>query len=250
MILFAPDGVGEVAEGTDLARLVLSAVRGDPHGPLRAGDIVVVTSKIVSKSQGRRVPAAERARAIDAETARTVARRGDTAIVRTRTGLTLAAAGVDTSNVEQGSVLLLPQDPDGVADRLASTLTAAVGGAVGVIISDTAGRPWRLGQTDLAIGAAQVRVLDRYAGRADRYGNELRVTETAVADELAAAAELVMGKLEARPVAVVRGVAALVGPGQGRASDLVREPARDMFGYGSQEAVLAAVCTAGRSSAV
>jgi coenzyme F420-0:L-glutamate ligase/coenzyme F420-1:gamma-L-glutamate ligase len=173
---------------------------------------VVVTSKIISKAEGRYADASDREHAITAETAAVVAQRGPMRIVRTRTGLTLAAAGVDTSNVEPGRILLLPVDPDASAERLAAGLSAAVGGDVGVVVSDTAGRPWRLGQTDHAIGAARVQVLAAYAGQVDGYGNELAVTTMALADELAAAADLVKGKLAGRPVAVLRGLPDLVGP--------------------------------------
>jgi coenzyme F420-0:L-glutamate ligase/coenzyme F420-1:gamma-L-glutamate ligase len=244
--LFAPAGIGEVAAGDALAEMIITAVAADPAGPLRHGDIVVVTSKIISKAEGRSRPASERTAAITDETAATVAHRGDTVIVRTHAGLTLAAAGVDNSNVAVGSILLLPVDPDASAERLRTELAAATGLALGVVISDTAGRPWRLGQTDHAIGVAGVEVLASYVGRRDRFGNELRVTETAVADEVAAAADLVKAKLADRPVAVVRGLAdqmAADGLG-GRAADLIRPQTEDMFSHGSREAVVAAVLAA------
>ena len=209
----------------------------------------MVTSKIVSKAEDRRVPAARREEAIQAESVRTVARRGPTRIVRTRGGLTLAAAGVDNSNVSPDDVLLLPTDPDASAEQLRSQLEPLVGGRVGVIISDTAGRAWRLGQTDQAIGAAGVRVLVGYAGQRDPYGNELAVTARAVADELAGAADLVKEKLSGRPVAVVRGLGALLSANRptdepGTAAELVRPTAEDMFAHGTREAVLAAICVA------
>jgi coenzyme F420-0:L-glutamate ligase/coenzyme F420-1:gamma-L-glutamate ligase len=173
-----------------------------------------------------------------------VARRGDLAIVVNRLGLTMAAAGVDASNLEAGQVLLLPEDPDATARALRSTLADRAGVNVGVLVTDTAGRPWREGQTDIAIGAAGVRVLDDHTGRVDPYGNTLQVTSPAVADELAGAAELVAGKLARRPFVVVRGRPDLVleagddGPG---AVGLLRPEGADLFGWGSREAVLAAL---------
>jgi coenzyme F420-0:L-glutamate ligase/coenzyme F420-1:gamma-L-glutamate ligase len=204
----------------------------------------VVTSKIVSKAEGRAVPAAEREPAITAASTHTVARRGATRIVRTHAGLTIAAAGIDNSNVDPGSVMLLPLDCDASAAALRGELQRRTGLALGVVVSDTAGRAWRIGQTDQAIGAAGVRVVADYAGQTDPYGNDLQVTAMALADELAAAADLVKTKLAGRPVAVIRGLAELVVDDGGRAADLVREPAQDMFGFGSQEAVLAAALVA------
>lgn len=246
VLLFAPAGLGEITPGTDLVAEILRVTDGE-HGPLRPGDVVVVTSKIISKAEGRYADAADRDAAITAETRAVVAQRGPMRIVRTRTGLTLAAAGVDTSNVEPGRILLLPVDPDASAERLAAGLSAAVGGDVGVVVSDTAGRPWRLGQTDHAIGAARVRVLAAYAGQVDGYGNELAVTTMALADELAAAADLVKTKLGGRPVAVLRGLEALVGPQPVEASGaaaVLRTGREDLFSHGSREAVLAALCRA------
>jgi coenzyme F420-0:L-glutamate ligase/coenzyme F420-1:gamma-L-glutamate ligase len=246
VLLFAPPGLGEIVPGTDLVAEILRVTHGDP-GPLRPGDVVVVTSKIISKAEGRYADAADREHAITAETATVVAQRGPMRIVRTRTGLTLAAAGVDTSNVEAGRILLLPVDPDASAERLAAGLSAAVGGDVGVVVSDTAGRPWRLGQTDHAIGAARVQVLAAYAGQVDGYGNELAVTTMALADELAAAADLVKTKLAGRPVAVLRGLDQLVGPqplAATGAAAILRTGREDLFSHGSREAVLAALCRA------
>lgn len=252
VLVFAPAGIGQVGPGTDLVEAVAAAVAGDPHGPLLPGDVVVVTSKIISKAENRYRDAADREEAITAETSAVVAQRGGLRIVRTRGGLTLAAAGVDASNVEPGRVLLLPVDPDASAARLATGLHVVAGGPVGVVVSDTAGRPWRLGQTDHAIGAAGVRVLDSYAGRIDPYGNELAVTTVALADELAAAGDLVKRKLAGRPVAVVRGLAALVHPVEPAlepqesdgAAAIVRTGREDLFSHGSREAVLAALCRA------
>ncbi|MFT4166088.1 MAG: coenzyme F420-0:L-glutamate ligase [Microlunatus sp.] len=252
--IFAPAGIGEVTPGVDLVAVIADAIGADEHGPLRPGDIVVVTSKIVSKAENRYADAADREGAITAESTRVVAQRGSLRIVRTRTGLTIAAAGVDNSNVEQGRILLLPHDPDVSAERLAAGLSEVAGGDVGVIVSDTAGRAWRLGQTDHAIGAARVQVLASYAGEIDAYGNELAVTTMALADELAAAADLVKSKLAGRPVAVIRGRSDLVLPGPvGDQSDpgeavtasaIVRDGPGDLFSHGSREAVLAALCHA------
>ena len=237
-------GIADVTTGDDLAALVLAAVDADPAGPLRDGDVLVVTSKIVSKAEGRAVPASEREAAIRGAAVHTLARRGPTRIVRTRDGLVLAAAGVDNSNVEPGEVLLLPVDPDASAARLRAAILDRTGERVGVVVSDTLGRAWRMGQTDVAIGAAGVRVMEDYAGRRDPYGNDLHVTAVALADELAGAADLVKAKLAGRPVALVRGLAHLVTDDGGTAHDLTRPPGQDMFGHGSQEAVLAAVLDA------
>jgi coenzyme F420-0:L-glutamate ligase / coenzyme F420-1:gamma-L-glutamate ligase len=242
--IFAPGGIGEVTADVDLATTILAATDADPLGPLRDGDIVVVTSKIISKAQGRIEPASRRTELITSETSRTVACRRETRIVRTHDGLTIAAAGIDRSNLSAESILLLPRDPDGSAAALREQLEIATNLRLGVIVSDTAGRPWRIGQTDHAIGASGVRVVQDYAGARDAYGNELRVTVMAVADELAAAADLVKGKLRGRPVAVIRGLGQLLGQSQSAARELLRDPAKDMFGFGSQEAVLAAALVA------
>ena len=242
--IFAPAGIGEVGPETDLAAALVAAVTDDPAGPLADGDILVVTSKIVSKAEGRTAPAAEREQLITAESVRTVARRGPTRIVRTRIGLVLAAAGVDNSNVAPGTVLLLPADPDASAARLRDALQRRTGVRLGVVVSDTAGRPWREGQTDQAIGAAGVRPIEAYAGRTDPYGNELAVTAMALADELAAAADLAKAKLAGRPVAVVRGLGHLVEDTADDARALVRPAPGDMFPFGSRESVLAAALAA------
>ncbi|MCW2802630.1 MAG: coenzyme F420-0:L-glutamate ligase [Propionibacteriaceae bacterium] len=244
--IFAPEGIGEVTADTDLAAVIVDAVAADPAGPLTDGDILVVTSKIVSKAEARRLPAEHRMEAILAESTATVARRGPMRIVRTRHGLTIAAAGVDNSNVDPDSVLLLPLDPDASAKSLRCALRDRYGVSVGVIISDTAGRAWRIGQTDHAIGSSGVRVLDRYDGRTDPYGNELQVTAVAVADEVAAAADLAKSKLGGRPVAVVRGLSAHLsdGPTDTAASDLIRIAEEDLFGRGSRESVLEAILVA------
>lgn len=236
-------GLDEVHEGDDLASLLRAAA------DLRDGDLLVVTSKVVSKAEGR-VVRGEKSAAVRAETRRVVARRGPTTIVRTHHGLVMAAAGIDASNTEPGTLVLLPRDPDASARSLREALGAGGGPNVAVLVSDTSGRAWRAGQTDIALGAAGMEVLDDHAGRDDGYGNLLAVTAPALADEVTAAADLVTGKLTRSPAAVVRGLAQLVlprgehGPG---AATLVRAESQDMFGLGSREAVLqAAVRTDGR----
>jgi coenzyme F420-0:L-glutamate ligase/coenzyme F420-1:gamma-L-glutamate ligase len=242
--IFAPAGIGEIKTGTDLAAVILAAIEADRLGPLQNGDLVVITSKIISKAEGRLEPASRRTELIASETRRTVARRGETRIVRTRGGLTIAAAGIDRSNISTESILLLPSDPDASAAEVHSRLVAATGLRLGVIVSDTAGRPWRVGQTDHAIGLCGIRAIENYTGIQDAYGNELQITAMAVADELAAAADLVKGKLRGRPVAVVRGLDQLVTGTDSSARELLREEDKDMFSFGSQEAVLAAALAA------
>ena len=227
-------GLPEIGAGADLAALIADAVPD-----LRDGDILVVTSKIVSKAEGR-VVTMPRDQAIEAETARVVARRGATTIAETRHGLVLAAAGVDESNTAPGTVVLLPEDPDESARRLRKALHARTTRTIGVVITDTMGRPWRAGQTDNAIGAAGVTPARDYRGEADTFGNVLEVTVAAVADEIAAAADLVKGKSAGLPVAVVRGLEGLVteqdGPG---ARALIRAAGEDMFRFGSADVPLA-----------
>jgi coenzyme F420-0:L-glutamate ligase/coenzyme F420-1:gamma-L-glutamate ligase len=225
-------GLPEIAPGADLAELITGAAPD-----LRDGDILVVTSKIVSKSEGR-IVTGDREAAIDAEAVRTVARRGPTRIVTTRHGLVLAAAGVDASNTAPGTLVLLPIDPDESARALRQSIAARRAISVGVIISDTLGRAWRTGQTDTAIGAAGLAPIRDHRGQSDTFGNPLEVTMAAVADEIAAAADLVKGKTSQIPVAIVRGLAELVtaadGPG---AAALVRPVAEDMFRLGAADVI-------------
>jgi coenzyme F420-0:L-glutamate ligase/coenzyme F420-1:gamma-L-glutamate ligase len=238
--IWAPDGAPEISDSDDLAA-VLVGLLGDDG--LLDGDIVAVTSKVVAKAEGR-VRAGDKDAAVDDETVRVVARRGATTIVRTRHGLTMAAAGVDASNVASGHVVLLPTDPDASASAVRRRLHELTGRVVGVLVTDTAGRAWREGQSDIAIGAAGIRVIEDFSGRADPHGNLLVVTAPAVADEIAGAVELAQGKLGRRPFAVVRGRADLVLPagddGTGAAA-LVRAEGADMFGLGSREAVVRAL---------
>ena len=234
---WAPGGVPEIHAGDDLPAIVVATV-----GSLEAGDVVVVSSKVVSKAEGRQVVAEDREQAITDETVRVVAVReqaggGVTRIVENRLGIVGAAAGVDASNVEPGTVLLLPVDPDASAARLRTALIAATGVPVGVIVTDTLGRPWRHGQTDIAIGAAGVVLVDDLRGLPDASGRPMGVTVVAIADEIAAMADLVKGKAENRPIAVVRGLGRYVreedGPG---ARSVVRTGDEDMFRLGSAEA--------------
>jgi coenzyme F420-0:L-glutamate ligase/coenzyme F420-1:gamma-L-glutamate ligase len=226
-------GLGEVVAGDDLAATLCAAA------DLRDGDVLVVTSKVVSKAEGL-VRRTGKAAAVATETDRVLARRGDTAIVRNLQGLVMAGAGVDASNTEPGTVVLLPRDPDGSARRIREAVAELSGRNVAVVVSDTCGRAWRTGQVDIAVGAAGLEVVHDYVGRVDSYGNPLAVTVAAVADELASAADLVKGKLAGCPAAVVRGLGPLVlpagrhGPG---AQSLIREEADDMFGYGARDAV-------------
>jgi coenzyme F420-0:L-glutamate ligase / coenzyme F420-1:gamma-L-glutamate ligase len=236
--VFGVPGIGEVQPGADLAKLIAAT-----GVELADGDVLLVTSKIVSKAEGRMWQADDREAAIDAEMVRLVARRGNTRIVQTRHGFVMAAAGVDASNTAAGTVLLLPEDPDASARRVRDGLRDALGVRVGVILTDTFGRPWREGLTDVAIGACGIRVLDDHRGGRDTHGNPLAVTVTATADELAAAGDLVKGKASGLPVAVVRGLPGVLLPAEedAGARPLVRVAADDMFRLGTSEAVREAV---------
>ncbi|MFE7563523.1 coenzyme F420-0:L-glutamate ligase [Kitasatospora sp. NPDC057500] len=230
------DGLPEIDAGCDLAGLIAKAAE------YRDGDILLVTSKVVSKAEGRVLEAADREAAIDAETVRLVARRGSTRIVENRNGLVMAAAGVDASNTAPGTVLLLPEDPDASARALRARLQRLTGRRLAVVLTDTFGRPWRNGLTDVAIGAAGLPVVEDHRGRTDSHGNELAQTVTATADELAAAADLVKGKATGTPVAVVRGLGHLVTDEDGEgARPLIRPAAEDMFRLGTSEAIRQAV---------
>ncbi|MEU2789245.1 coenzyme F420-0:L-glutamate ligase [Streptomyces sp. NPDC007100] len=245
--VWALPGIPEVRAGDDLTKIIAAAATAGGLPGLADGDVLLVTSKIVSKAEGRIMEATDREAAIDQESVRVVARRGTLRIVENRQGLVMAAAGVDASNTPAGTVLLLPEDPDASARALRDGLRAALGVRVGVVISDTFGRPWRSGLTDVAIGAAGVRVLDDLRGGTDAYGNPLAATVVATADELAAAGDLVKGKAAGLPVAVVRGLPHVVredGADDGDdagARELVRSAPDDMFRLGTSEAVREAV---------
>ncbi len=247
-------GIGDVAPGADLAALIVGAAPW-----IADGDVLVVTSKIVSKAEGQLVdvplngPEREAAReaVLATQTARPVARRGRTRIVQTHHGFVLATAGIDASNVDRSALVLLPKDPDASARALRSDLRERHGLDVAIVVTDTMGRPWRLGLVDLAIGAAGIDALVDYRGTVDPYGNELRLTQMAVIDELAGAAELVKGKCDQVPVAVIRGVFGAgglraddrAGAGGLRADDgagaaaLVRDARADLFSMGTAEAL-------------
>lgn len=235
-------GIGEVRPGDDLAAVIAE------RATLRDGDVLVVTSKIVSKAEGRLVVldstdpeerAAARESAIDSETVRVVARRGPLRIVQTRHGFVMAAAGVDASNVARDELALLPADPDTSAELLRAALRERLGIEVGVIITDTMGRAWREGLTDVAIGVAGLSAVTDPRGQMDAYGNVLGLTRVAVADEIAAAGDLVKGKLGGIPVAIVRGLAPdgkLADDGNG-SRELVRGAGDDLFRLGTDEAI-------------
>ena len=242
---WAVTGIPEVHDGDDLATLICDAVdkqaEGDAELALAEGDILVVASKIVAKAEGRLVPATDREKAITEDTVRVVAERvhagGVTRIVETRQGLIMAAAGIDMSNVPDGFALRLPEDPDLSAQQLCAILRQRLGISLGIIITDTFGRPWRVGQTDVAIGAAGLQLTEDMRGGNDANGRPLHATIAVVADEIAGAADLVKGKAGGLPVAVLRGLHRLVtgldAPG---ARSLVRSLEEDMFRFGSAEA--------------
>lgn len=231
-------GMPEVQEGDDLAPLVAAAAELDD------GDVVVLAQKVVSKAEGRivrldEVEPSERARELSGgedprrievilrESARVVRSRPPLVIAETRHGFVCASAGVDASNAPgEGVLVLLPEDPDASAERIRARLRELTRRDVAVLITDSFGRPWRQGTTDVAIGAAGLQVLLDLRGVRDRAGYELHATTIAVADEIAGAAELVMGKVDGVPGAVVRGLSV---SGEGRARDLVMPPERDLF---------------------
>ncbi|MGZ5390996.1 MAG: coenzyme F420-0:L-glutamate ligase [Mycobacterium sp.] len=231
-------GLPEFRPGDDLTAAIASAAPW-----LRDDDILVVTSKVISKCEGRIVDAPVdaderdilRRKLIDSEAVRVLARKGKTLITENAIGLVQAAAGVDGSNVDSAELALLPTDPDASAAALRDGLRQRLGVTVGVVVTDTMGRAWRNGQTDVAIGAAGLTVLHGYEGSQDRHGNELIVTEIAVADEIAAAADLVTGKLTDIPVAVVRGLS--LRDNGSNAGHLVRAGEDDLFWLGTEEAI-------------
>lgn len=231
-------GLPEFRPGDSLSAAIAAAAPW-----LRDGDVVVVTSKVVSKCEGRLVSAPKdpeardtlRRKLVDAEAVRVLARKGRTLITENRLGVVQAASGVDGSNVGAAELALLPVDPDASAAALRAGLHDRLGVTVAVLVTDTMGRAWRNGQTDAAVGAAGLAVLHGYAGALDAHGNELVVTEVAVADEIAAAADLVKGKLTGVPVAVVRGLS--VSDDGSTARQLVRAGTEDLFWLGTAEAV-------------
>ena len=219
-------GLPEVQPGEDLAALLGAAI--DRAGGLEVGDVVVVAQKAVSKAEGRIEQTDDVIGTILREARAVRRRRGDLVIAETKHGFVCASAGVDRSNAPgEGSIVLLPEDPDASAARLRAALGERFGSAPAVIVSDSFGRAWRQGTTDVAIGVAGMRPLLDLRGEHDARGYELHSTVIAVADELAGAAELVMGKASGVPAAVVRGYA--VPPGDGSARELVMPPERDLF---------------------
>lgn len=228
------EGMPEIGAGDDLASMIAAAAGADPATALRDGDVVVVTQKVVSKAEDRLVavdpddPLSHKP-LVERESVRVLRRRGDLVISETAHGFVCANAGIDLSNVAQGYAALLPVDSDRSARRIRDGLRGKAGVTVGVIVSDTFGRTWRRGVTDVAIGCAGIAAIVDLRGTTDALGREMQVTEVALADELAAAAELVMGKSSGIPVAVVRGV----DPGWLRessvAGEIVRSPADDLF---------------------
>jgi coenzyme F420-0:L-glutamate ligase / coenzyme F420-1:gamma-L-glutamate ligase len=222
-------GIGAVRPGDDVAALLVPPLK--PLTPV-SGDIVVVTHKIVSKAEGaiRQIEGDEeefKRRLVEEEAVSIVRRRGQLIIAETKHGFVCANAGIDRSNTEPGTVILLPEDPDRSAHRIRLRLERRFGPGLAVIISDTFGRPWRRGLTDVAIGVSGMAAILDLRGTLDWAGRELEVTEVAVADEVASAADLVMGKASGIPAALVRGVDPP--PGDGRGRDLVRHPDEDLF---------------------
>jgi coenzyme F420-0:L-glutamate ligase/coenzyme F420-1:gamma-L-glutamate ligase len=233
LTLWGVEGMGEIRPGDQLGELVADACSGPPNGPLVDGDVLVVTQKVVSKAEGRLVavdpddPLSHKA-VVEQEAVRVLRRRGDLVITETSHGFVCANSGVDLSNVERGQAALLPLDSDRSARRIRDIVRARLGVAVAVIVSDTFGRPWRKGLTDVAIGVAGIAAVVDLRGTPDALGRTMQVTEVAAADELASAAELVMGKSSGLPVAVVRGI----DPTWLRESavgELVRDTQEDLF---------------------
>jgi coenzyme F420-0:L-glutamate ligase len=225
--IFPVPGLPEIEPGDDLPALLVEAL--SPLGP-RAGDILVVTHKVVSKAEGAMAAATtddDYRKAVASEAISVIRRRGDMVIAVTQHGFVCANAGVDRSNVTGNRVVLLPRDPDRSAHRIRTRIQVALNVDLAVIISDTFGRAWRTGVMDVAIGISGIRPILDLKGTTDMHGRTLEVTEVAIADEVAAAAELAMGKSTGVAAALVRGV--VYEPGIGRASELVRNPAEDMF---------------------
>ncbi len=230
--IFAVEGIGEIGRADDLAAIIGAAVELQDH------DVVVVTQKIVSKAEGAMIevdpsdPLSHKP-IVERESRRILRRRGELIISETKHGFICANAGIDLSNVDRGWAALLPDDPDRSARRIRDGLRGKIGVEVGVIVSDTFGRPWRRGVTDVAIGAAGIIPVLDLRGTQDSYGRELMVTEVCIVDELAGAAELVMGKATGVPVAVIRGVDPQwfvpSGTPSGVLTDVVRSPADDLF---------------------
>lgn len=210
MLIWGIDGIGEIVSGDQLGDIIVEACRNEPNGPLQDNDVVVVTQKIVSKAEGRLVPIDPdnplgHKQLVEDEAVRIVRRRGDLIITETKHGFVCANSGIDLSNIEHGYAALLPIDSDRSARRIRDIIAASLNISVGIIVSDTFGRPWRKGLTDVAIGVAGIAGVVDLRGTPDSLGRIMQVTEVAVADELAGAAEMVMGKSSGIPVAIIRG---------------------------------------------
>jgi coenzyme F420-0:L-glutamate ligase/coenzyme F420-1:gamma-L-glutamate ligase len=227
------EGIGEIIPGMQLGDIIVEACSSEPNGPLLDNDVLVVTQKIVSKAEGRLVaidpddPLSHKV-LVEEEAVRIVRRRGDLIITETKHGFVCANSGIDLSNVERGQAALLPIDSDRSARRIRDIVKAKLGVNVGVIVSDTFGRPWRKGVTDVAIGVAGIAGVLDLRGTPDALGRVMQVTEIAVADELACAAELVMGKSNGIPVGVVRGADAAWFR-ESSMDEIVRNPSEDLF---------------------
>ena len=233
LMAWSVEGIGEIVPGQQLGDIIVEACSAEPNGPLRDNDVLIVTQKIVSKAEGRLVPIdaddpLSHKVLVEQEAARIVRRRGDLIITETKHGFVCANRGIDLSNVERGYAALLPLDSDRSARRIRDIVRAKLGVNVGVIVSDTFGRPWRKGLTDVAIGVAGIAAVVDLRGTEDALGRMMQVTEVCVADELASTGELVMGKSNGVPVAVIRGS----DPSWFRDSsmdEIVRPPSEDLF---------------------
>ena len=233
LMAWSVEGIGEIVPGQQLGDIIVEACSTEPNGPLRDNDVLIVTHKIVSKAEGRLVPIdaddpLSHKVLVEQEAARIVRRRGDLIITETKHGFVCANSGIDLSNVERGYAALLPLDSDRSARRIRDIVRAKLGVTVGVIVSDTFGRPWRKGLTDVAIGVAGIAAVVDLRGTEDALGRMMQVTEVCVADELASTGELVMGKSNGVPVAVIRGA----DPSWFRDSsmdEIVRPPSEDLF---------------------
>jgi coenzyme F420-0:L-glutamate ligase / coenzyme F420-1:gamma-L-glutamate ligase len=233
LMAWSVEGIGEIVPGQQLGDIIVEACSAEPNGPLRDNDVLIVTQKIVSKAEGRLVPIdpddpLSHKVLVEQEATRIVRRRGDLIITETKHGFVCANSGIDLSNVERGYAALLPLDSDRSARRIRDIVRAKLGVNVGVIVSDTFGRPWRKGLTDIAIGVAGIAGVVDLRGTEDALGRMMQVTEVCVADELASTGELVMGKSNGVPVAVIRGS----DPSWFRDSsmeEIVRPPSEDLF---------------------
>ena len=233
LIIHPVKGIPEVTEGMDLGPLIGDICSSSEFG-LSDGDVLVVTQKIVSKAEGAMVeidqtdPLSHKP-IVEREAVRILRRRGELIITETKHGFVCANAGIDLSNVARGQAALLPEDSDKSARRIVERIRHSCGVNIGVIISDTFGRPWRRGVTDVAIGCAGVAAVVDLRGTEDSLGRELMVTEVCVADELAAAADLVCGKAEGIPVALIRGVDSQWLRSSSIRDEVIRNPSEDLF---------------------